>query len=103
MRNPKEITLYDIYRAVDCGKGELFHFHENPNPKCLVGENIHAVLDQKLNRAQRNKRGLPRSFLSPQPTERTCFSNNKRGLPRSSLPPQPIGRRCFLNHKRGLM
>ena len=28
----KEITMLDVYRAVECvDKGELFHFHENPN------------------------------------------------------------------------
>lgn len=49
----EEITFLDIYRAVDCvGEGELFHFHENPNPECPVGRNIHAVLDGKLERVQ---------------------------------------------------
>ena len=44
-----QITFYDIYLAVDLlGEGELFHFHENPNPDCPVGRNIHAVLDGKL-------------------------------------------------------
>lgn len=50
----KEITFLDIYNAVECvDKGELFHFHENPNPACPVGRNIHAVLDEKLERVQR--------------------------------------------------
>ncbi len=57
VRDPQEITLYDVYRAVDCGKVELFHFHENPNPNCPVGKNIYAVLDQKLDRAQRAMEG----------------------------------------------
>ena len=30
----------------------LFHFHENPNPQCPVGKNIHNVLDDKLMRVQ---------------------------------------------------
>ena len=50
-----EITLYDIYRAVgsvDTEEG-LFHFHEQPNPDCPVGRNIHKVLDQRLMDAQR--------------------------------------------------
>ena len=50
-----EITLYDIYRAVgsvDEEKG-LFHFHEQPNPDCPVGRNIHKVLDLRLIDAQR--------------------------------------------------
>ena len=28
--------------------GKLFSFHDNPNPACPVGANIHKVLDQKL-------------------------------------------------------
>ena len=44
-----QITFYDVYLAVDLLEdGELFHFHENPNPDCPVGRNIHAVLDDKL-------------------------------------------------------
>ena len=49
-----QITLFDIYQSVECVEnGELFHFHENPNPKCAVGRNIHNVLDEKLVRIQR--------------------------------------------------
>ena len=33
-------------------EGGLFHFHENPNPACPVGRNIHAVLDSHLADAQ---------------------------------------------------
>lgn len=48
-----EITFLDIYRAVDCiENGDLFHFHENPNPNCPVGRNIHSILDDKLLRVQ---------------------------------------------------
>lgn len=44
-----EITFYDVYLAVDLlEKGELFHFHENPNPNCPVGKNIHTALDDRL-------------------------------------------------------
>ena len=50
-----EITLYDIYKAVGSVDPEegLFHFHEQPNPECPVGRNIHKVLDQHLIDAQR--------------------------------------------------
>lgn len=49
----QEITFLDIYHAVECvDHGELFHFHENPNPKCPVGGNIHAALDEKLAQVQ---------------------------------------------------
>jgi len=48
-----EITMLDVYRAVDCVEEDsLFHFHENPNPNCPVGRNIHKVLDSKLVRVQ---------------------------------------------------
>ena len=49
----RDITFLDIYRAVDpVENGELFHFHENPNPACPVGRNIHALLDGKLHAIQ---------------------------------------------------
>ena len=48
-----QITLLDIYNAVECvDDGELFHFHENPNQRCQVGRNIHAVLDVRLEKIQ---------------------------------------------------
>lgn len=48
-----EITLYDIYKAVDCVDDEgLFHFHENPNADCPVGRNIHKAMDGRLQAAQ---------------------------------------------------
>lgn len=50
----EEITFYDVYLAVDLlEEGELFHFHENPNPACPVGRNIHVVLDERLSEIQR--------------------------------------------------
>ncbi len=48
-----EITFFDIYKAVECvDNGELFHFHEDPNPQCPVGRNIHAALNGRLNEVQ---------------------------------------------------
>lgn len=48
-----EITLLDIYKAVECVEdGMLFHFHENPNKDCPVGKNIHFILDDKLKQVQ---------------------------------------------------
>lgn len=48
------ITLYDVYKAVDCVDNEegLFHFHENPNADCPVGRNIHKVMDGRLSDVQ---------------------------------------------------
>ena len=50
-----EITLFDVYKAVGSVDNEegLFHFHEQPNPDCPVGRNIHNVLDRHLVDAQR--------------------------------------------------
>lgn len=49
-----EITLLDVYHAVECvDAGELFRFHENPSQRCPVGKNIHAVLDVRLEKIQK--------------------------------------------------
>ena len=49
----KGYYIYDVYKAVDCVDDEgLFHFHENPNPLCPVGRNIHNVLDKRLDAIQ---------------------------------------------------
>lgn len=48
-----KITLFDVYNAVECiDDGTLFHFHENPNPKCPVGCSIHQILDGSLVQVQ---------------------------------------------------
>ena len=45
----EEITLADVFRAVESiSGGTLFSFHENPNPACPVGRNIHTILDHHL-------------------------------------------------------
>ena len=50
----EEITFYDMYKAVDCVDEEgIFHFHENPNPECPIGRNIHRAMDGKLEQIQR--------------------------------------------------
>lgn len=52
-RPMEEITLLDIYEAVDSiEEGILFHFHENPNAKCPVGRNIHQIVEPKLEQVQ---------------------------------------------------
>ena len=49
-----EITLLDVYNAVEpVENGQLFHFHENPNPECPIGKNIHKAMDSKLERVQK--------------------------------------------------
>lgn len=58
-RQLNEITLYDVYKAVGSVDAEegLFHFHEQPNPECPVGRNIHGVLDRHLADAQKAMEG----------------------------------------------
>ena len=52
-KTPDQITFYDVYKAVESVKDEgLFHFHENPNPECPIGRNIHKAIDSKLIRVQ---------------------------------------------------
>ena len=53
-KSPEEITLLDVYRAVEATKEEeLFRFHEHPNPECFVGRNIHNILEGELQAVQR--------------------------------------------------
>ena len=52
-RDLSEITFYDVYEAIEPVEGgDLFRFHEAPNPDCPVGRNIHALLDDKLKNIQ---------------------------------------------------
>lgn len=55
VKDLKDISLLDVYQAVEClGKtGQLFSFHDNPNLNCPVGAHIHDVLDQKLDDIQK--------------------------------------------------
>lgn len=53
LKGLEEITLLDVYRAVEVvEKGDLFNFHEHPNPKCPVGANIESVFRMKMLQAQ---------------------------------------------------
>ena len=51
-RPADQITLRDVYRAVD--EGEVFALHrERPNPACPVGRNIQRVLETRFDAATR--------------------------------------------------
>lgn len=50
-RPADQITLLDVYRAVD--EGEVFGLHEQPNPACPVGRNIQGVLQGRIESARR--------------------------------------------------
>ena len=48
-----EISFFDVYQAIEPVEGgDLFRFHEAPNPACPVGRNIHELLDDKLKAIQ---------------------------------------------------
>lgn len=47
------ITLLDVYQAVESIEGNIFNFHNDPNPNCPVGRNVHAILDDHLQAAQK--------------------------------------------------
>ena len=53
-RPAEELSLLEVYQAVESlgSQGQLFRFHDNPNPACDIGRNIHGVLDGKLRAAQ---------------------------------------------------
>ena len=52
VRDPREVTLLDVFNAVESVDGQLFAFHVAPNPACPVGKRIHPVLDGELAAAQ---------------------------------------------------
>lgn len=51
-KSPDQITLLDIFHAVEADES-LFRLHENPNPNCLVGKNIHGILEGKLDKVKK--------------------------------------------------
>ena len=54
VRNPKDISLLDIYNAVEANDDSaLFNKHENPNQNCYVGAYILDVIDAPLQAAQK--------------------------------------------------
>ncbi|MBB5365307.1 DNA-binding IscR family transcriptional regulator [Deinococcus humi] len=50
-RRPEELTLLQIYRAVDAPES-VFRVHEQPNPQCSVGSNILDTLGSVFGGAQ---------------------------------------------------
>lgn len=52
-RKLSEITLLDVYQAVDVVQdNELFNVHPSPSPKCEVGRNIQETIVPILSSAQ---------------------------------------------------
>jgi Rrf2 family protein len=50
-RDPNEITLLAVYKAVHGGDLIAMH-HSQPNPNCLVGRNIQHTLETYFNEAE---------------------------------------------------
>lgn len=76
-----QITFLDVYRAVECAPEEqLFHFHENPNPKCPVGRNIHQVLDDRLRQVQKAMEDKLSQMTLADVKEDVAKCLNERGL-----------------------
>jgi Rrf2 family protein len=48
----ERITLLDVYRAVG-EERDVIPLHPTPNPRCPVGRNIHAVLERRVEAAER--------------------------------------------------
>lgn len=44
LKEPQDITLYDIYNAVSAKDKQLFSLHQDTNPACIVGKNIQQSL-----------------------------------------------------------
>ena len=80
-RKPEDITLLDVYTAVESvEEGQLFHFHENPNPQCPVGRNIHNILDDRLKKIQEAMEAQMRSV-----TIRDVMEDAERYIRRPSV------------------
>jgi DNA-binding IscR family transcriptional regulator len=59
----KDITLFDVYRAVDVVEEEkLFQVHENTNQECIIGANIQDILMSILPKAQSAMEDILRSY-----------------------------------------
>lgn len=52
-KSVEKITLLDVYKAVNTDCDSIFSFHNNPNPKCFIGKNIHNALDGCMDDAQK--------------------------------------------------
>lgn len=52
LRPAEDITLWDIYTAVESDKtDEIFKLHQNTSETCVVGSNIHSLLMPHLDEA----------------------------------------------------
>ena len=49
----EDVTLLDVYEAVESVDGSLFGMHDSPNPNCPVGRAVKPLLEEKLGEAQK--------------------------------------------------
>ena len=50
----KDVTMWDVFVAVEDESKAMFGFHEKPSNTCPVGKNIHAILDDKYEDVQKS-------------------------------------------------
>lgn len=56
LKEPTDLTLLDVYEAVEEEQPQIFQIHQNPNKDCLVGRNIKQVVFPFLSRAEKELR-----------------------------------------------
>lgn len=74
-RDGGEITLLDIYRAVQQdAEAPLFDFHANPNPDCFVGGSIKEAMERPLAEAQK---AMEQSLVEYSLNDIACYIDKK--------------------------
>ncbi len=70
----EKLSLYDVYTALNFQEKNIFGFHDNPNPQCPVGKNIHALLDSRFDAIQNEfEQGLKSYSLCDMSLELDCL------------------------------
>jgi DNA-binding IscR family transcriptional regulator len=53
LKAPKDVSLLEVYRAVEQSEDvHVFDVHQNPSDECIVGRNIHPVLNGMFRQAE---------------------------------------------------
>ena len=77
-KTPGQITLLDVYRAVEGGK-PLLHQDTHTNPACGVGMNIQLVLRDCYDLVQQQAEEAMRSITLQEILDRYTVNSSKRG------------------------
>lgn len=56
LKAPNDLTLLDIYKAVEKEQPQIFQIHQNSNKRCPVGRNIKEVVFPFLSQAEQELR-----------------------------------------------